>query len=82
MIIPYSERYLILIYITMSIIVGMVLITWLYSIPNVHAQHIMMPPAASIGDRKIMSHLEVTPKVLRVGQDALMKVFFVDQNTK
>jgi hypothetical protein len=42
----------------------------------------MMPPAASTGDRKIMSHLEVTPKVLRVGQDALMKVFFVDQNTK
>lgn len=67
---------------SMSILVGMVLITWLYSIPIVHAQHMMMPPAASIGDRKIMSHFEVTPKLLRVGQNALMKIFFVDQNTK
>ena len=42
----------------------------------------MMPPAASIGDRKIMSHFEVTPKTIHVGQNALMRIFFVDQNTK
>ena len=65
----------------MSIIVGMVLITWLYSIPNVHAQHMMMPPAASIGDRKIMSHLEVTPKVLRVALSWYNMDFYYDLET-
>ena len=40
-----------------------------------------MPPTASIGDRKIVSHFDITPKKVRVGQNALMKIFFVDQKT-
>jgi hypothetical protein len=41
----------------------------------------MMLPAASIGDRKIVSHFDITPKIVRVGQNVLMKIFLVDQNT-
>lgn len=65
----------------MVILVGLILTANSCLIPNVLAQHMMMPPAASIGDRKIGSHFDITPKIVRVGQNVLMKIFFVDQNT-
>jgi hypothetical protein len=66
---------------TTAIIVGLILIANLCSIPKILAQDMMMPPAASIGDRKIVSHFDITPKIVRVGQNVLMKLFLVDQNT-
>ncbi|MGA9845953.1 MAG: hypothetical protein WBP64_08650 [Nitrososphaeraceae archaeon] len=80
--IPSSSRYLVAICTTTPILVGLLLITNSCTIPVALAQHMMMPPAASVGNRKIVSHFEVTPKIIRVGQNALMKIFFVDQNTK
>ena len=62
-------------------IVGLILTAYWCSIPNVLAQMMMMPPTASIGDRKIVSHFDITPKIVRVGQNVLMKIFLVDQNT-
>jgi hypothetical protein len=66
---------------TAAIIIGLILTANLCSIPKVLAQDMMMPPAASIGDRKIVSHFDITPKIVRVGQNVLMKIFLVDQNT-
>jgi len=66
---------------TMAIIIGLILTANLCSIPKVLAQDMMMPPAASIGDRKIVSHFDIVPKIVRVGQNALMKIFLVDQKT-
>jgi len=65
----------------MAIIIGLILTVNLCSIPKVLAQDMMMPPAASIGDRKIVSHFDIIPKIARVGQNALMKMFLVDQKT-
>jgi hypothetical protein len=77
-----SKRSLIVNVGTTAIIVGLILIANLCSIPKIFAQDMMMmPPAATIGDRKIVSHFEITPKIVRVGQNVLMKIFLVDQNT-
>jgi hypothetical protein len=78
----FSERQLVPIYVKLILLVGMVFIVGLYSVPSASAQHMMMPPAASIGDRKIMSNFEIAPKAIHVGQNALMKISFDDQNTK
>ncbi|HYA82452.1 MAG TPA: hypothetical protein VEH06_03245, partial [Candidatus Bathyarchaeia archaeon] len=59
---------------TTAIIIGLILTSNLCSIPKVLAQGMMMPPAASIGDRKIVSHFDITPKIVRVGQNVLMKI--------
>src|SRR5215469_2363833 len=66
---------------TAIIIIGLILTANLCWIPKVLAQEMMMPPAASIGDRKIVSHFDVVPKIVRVGQNVLMKIFLADQNT-
>jgi hypothetical protein len=76
-----SNRSLITNIATTAIFVGLILTANSCSIPKVLAQDMMMPPAASIGDRKIVSHFDVTPKIVRIGQNALMKIFFVDQST-
>jgi hypothetical protein len=68
-------------FVTPAILVGLILTANWCSVPNVLAQMMMMPPTASIGDRKIVSHFDITPKIVRVGQNALMKIFFVDKNT-
>jgi hypothetical protein len=68
-------------FVTPAILVGLILTANWCSVPNVLAQMMMMPPTASIGDRKIVSHFDITPKIIRVGQNALMKIFFVDKNT-
>lgn len=80
-VIPSSNASLIASFATTAILVGLILTANSCSIPNVLAQNMMMPPAASIGDRKIVSHFDITPKIVRVGHNALMKIFFVDQNT-
>lgn len=50
-------------------------------IPSAIAQH-MMPPTASIGERNIALNFETVPKQIKTDRDFLMKISFVDQNTK
>ena len=50
-------------------------------IPHAIAQH-MMPPTASIGDRKIALNFETEPKQIKANQNLLMKISFIDENTK
>lgn len=78
----FSERHLIPNYVKLIFLVGMLSIIGLSSISSAFAQHMMMPPAASIGDRKIVSNFEITPKSIHAGQNALMKISFDDQKTK
>ena len=66
---------------TTAIIIGLILAANLCWIPKVLAQEMGMSTAASIGDRKIVSHFDIVPKIVRVGQNALMKIFLADQNT-
>jgi hypothetical protein len=42
----------------------------------------MMPPAANIGNRKVTLNFQTEPAVIKSGQRVLMKVAFLDQNTK
>jgi hypothetical protein len=52
------------------------------TIPHASAQHILMPPAANIGNRKVTLNFQTEPAVIKSGQDVLMKIAFLDQNTK
>ena len=57
----------------------MAIILWssIFSAPHVFAQHMMMPPAANIGDRKVTLNFQTEPTVIKSGQNVLMKVAFV-----
>lgn len=63
-------------------LMAMILWSFIFSAPHVFAQHMMMPPAANIGDRKVTLNFQTEPAVIKSGQNVLMKVAFVDQNTK
>lgn len=47
-----------------------------------YAQHMMMPPAASLGDRKIALYFHTDPTNIISNQTVLTKLAFTDQNTK
>jgi hypothetical protein len=49
---------------------------------DVFAQHMMMPPAASIGDRKIKLSFSTDPANIKSNQTVLTKLAFVDENTR
>jgi hypothetical protein len=42
----------------------------------------MMPPAANIGNRKVTLNFQTEPAGIKSGQNVLMKISFLDQNTK
>jgi len=66
-----------------GILIVMIVSSSYFSImPHAFAQHMMMPPAANIGDRKIALNFQTEPVVIKSGQNVLMKVAFMDQNTK
>jgi hypothetical protein len=65
-----------------DLLMAMILWSLIFSAPHVFAQHMMMPPAANIGDRKVTLNFQTEPAVIKSGQNVLMKVAFVDQNTK
>lgn len=46
------------------------------------AQHTMMPPGASVGDRKITLNFHTEPTNIISNQTVLTKLAFADQNTK
>jgi hypothetical protein len=71
-----------IIMITTGMLMATILWSFIFSLPHVFAQHMMMPPAANIGNRKITLNLQTEPAVIKSGQNVLMKVAFLDQNTK
>jgi len=46
------------------------------------AQHMMMPPPASVGDRKVALNFDTEPTNIISNQTLLTKLAFADQNTK
>jgi hypothetical protein len=52
------------------------------TISHSFAQHMMMPPAANIGDRKVTLNFQTEPAVIKAGQNVLMQIAFLDQSTK
>ena len=46
------------------------------------AQHMMMPPPASVGDRKVTLNFDTEPTNIISNQTLLTKLAFADQNTK
>lgn len=65
-----------------GILIVMIVSSYFSIIPHAFAQHMMMPPAANIGDRKVALNFQTEPAVIKSGQNVLMKVAFLDQNTK
>ena len=60
----------------------MIVLSFALPLANVFAQHMMMPPAASIGDRKITLSFHTEPQNVKPNQTVLTKLAFIDQNTK
>jgi hypothetical protein len=60
----------------------MIVLSFALPLANVFAQHMMMPPAASIGDRKITLSFHTEPQNVKPNQTLLTKLAFIDQNTK
>ena len=55
----------------------------LYISPEVSAQHHgAPPPAANLGDRKILLNFDSQPDPITLGQNAEMQISFVDENAK
>ena len=52
------------------------------SYSDAFAQHMMMPPSASVGDRKITLNFHAEPTNIISNQTVLTKLAFTDQNTK
>jgi hypothetical protein len=71
-----------IIVIATGLLMAMILWSFIFSAPHVFAQHMMMPPAANIGNRKVTLNFQTEPAVIKSGQRVLMKVAFLDQNTK
>jgi hypothetical protein len=63
-------------------LVFMIVLSFALPLANVFAQHMMMPPAASIGDRKITLSFHTEPQNVKPNQTVLTKLAFIDQNTK
>jgi hypothetical protein len=63
-------------------LVFMIVLSFALPPANVFAQHMMMPPAASIGDRKITLSFHTEPQNVKPNQTVLTKLAFIDQNTK
>lgn len=52
-------------------------------IPQINAQHHgAPPPSANIGNRKVTLNMQTEPKIIKAGQNFLMKIAFVDENVK
>lgn len=54
----------------------------LYLLPVSGQHHGAPPPAASIGDRKISLDFKTLPSLIKTGQDAEMKIGFMDERAK
>jgi hypothetical protein len=61
---------------------NMILLSFIFPLIDVLAQHMMMPPDASVGNRKIMLSLQAEPANIISSQKVLTKLAFIDENTK
>jgi hypothetical protein len=65
-----------------NLLLSIILFSFIFPLTDVFAQHMMMPPAASVGNRKIMLSLQTEPANIKSSQKVLTKLAFVDENTK
>jgi hypothetical protein len=61
---------------------NMILLSFIFPLIDVLAQHMMMPPDASVGNRKIMLSLQAEPANIISSQKVMTKLAFIDENTK
>jgi hypothetical protein len=59
-----------------------IVLSFALPLADVFAQHMMMPPAASIGDRKITLNFNTELANIKSNQTVLTRLAFIDQNTK
>jgi hypothetical protein len=65
-----------------NLLLSIILLSFIFPLTDVFAKYMMMPPAASVGNRKIMLSLQTEPANIKSGQKVLTKLAFVDENTK
>jgi hypothetical protein len=56
--------------------------SFIFPLTDVFAQHMMMPPTASIGDRKIKLSFSTEPSYIKSNETVLTKLAFINENTK
>jgi hypothetical protein len=82
-IITHSENIVATISYTLFLVTVFALVLSLNPLPVVSGQHHgALPPAASIGDRKISLNFETQPSPITTGQDVEMKIGFLDEKAK
>jgi hypothetical protein len=65
-----------------ELLLSIILLSFIFPLIDVLAQHMMMPPDASVGNRKIMLSLQAEPANIISSQKVLTKLAFIDENTK
>lgn len=56
--------------------------SFIFPLTDVFAQHMMMPPTASIGDRKIKLSFSTYPSNIKSNETVLTKLAFINESTK
>jgi hypothetical protein len=56
--------------------------SFIFPLTDVFAQHMMMPPTASIGDRKIKLSFSTDPSNIKSNETVLTKLAFINESTK
>lgn len=65
-----------------ELLLSIILLSFIFALIDVFAQHMMMPPDASVGNRKIMLSLQAEPANIISSQKVMTKLAFIDENTK
>lgn len=65
-----------------ELLLSIILLSFIFPLIDVFAQHMMMPPDASVGNRKIMLSLQAEPANIISSQKVMTKLAFIDENTK
>ena len=65
-----------------ELLLSIILLSFTFPLIDVFAQHMMMPPDASVGNGKIMLSLQADPANIISSQKVMTKLAFIDENTK
>ncbi|MFL6423745.1 MAG: hypothetical protein ACJ71R_09150 [Nitrososphaeraceae archaeon] len=65
-----------------ELLLYIILLSFIFPLIDVFAQHMMMPPDASVGNGKIMLSLQAEPANIISSQKVMTKLAFIDENTK
>ncbi|MFL6453414.1 MAG: hypothetical protein ACJ71L_05370 [Nitrososphaeraceae archaeon] len=65
-----------------ELLLSIILLSFIFPLIDVFAQHMMMPPDASVGNRKTMLSLQAEPANIISSQKVMIKLAFIDENTK